>query len=143
MTQTGEGTHNAAIKAESSEERHTLEVSYCYPDGLPVEGTYIAIDSKGFKYRGSLNDKCKLLLNALPAGSVTVTLIDPVTKQYLETMRGKVEDALKGILSEKQAGQGGMASKGLWTGAVGLIEFAWGDGKTGAEIKHTSPLLTI
>ena len=141
MTQTGEGTHNAAAIKDEVEERHTLEVSYCYPDGLPVEGTYIAIDSKGFEYRGSFNDKGKLLLNALPAGSVAVTFIEGETKQYLETMRGKVEDALKGILSEKQAGQGGMASKGLWTGAVGLIEFAWGDGKTGAEIKqHLSPI---
>ena len=140
MTQTGEGTHNATIEDKSGE-HHTLEVSYCYPDGLPVEGTYIAIDSKGFEYRGSFNDKGKLLLNALPAGSVTVTLIDPVTEQYLETIHRKIEDTLNDILSEKQAGQGGMASKGLWAGAVGLIEFVWGDGKTGAEIKqHLSPI---
>jgi len=39
MTQTGEGTHNAAAIKDEVEERHTLEVSYCYPDGLPVEGT--------------------------------------------------------------------------------------------------------
>jgi len=142
MTQLGEGTQIGTIQ-DDEEDFHWLEVNYCYPDGLPVEGTYLATDSDGLQHRGSLNDLGGLCLNRLPAGAVDVEFIPPEDSDTLDTLRKSIKDVLDEILAEKRAEteqtearlarmstleQGGSllasAGRGFWNGAIGLIEFA-------------------
>jgi hypothetical protein len=161
MTELGEGASPPAPKKE--QEEHWLEVNYCYPDGLPVEGNYMATDGDGLQYRGTLNDQGGLCLNNLPAGAVEVELIRPVEDAELKNIRQKVKSILDMLLAEKrqetaevetrlaqrsalgQAGEiAGAAGEGLWNGAVGLIEFIWDTAKTIAEIQqYLSPLTRL
>ena len=152
MSQIGEKTRVLSID-EYDPNTHWVEVNYCYPDGLPVVGRYIATDGDGLEYRGRLNDKGGLCLNYLPAGSVSVELIPMVEDKALTHLRNEIKMALIHILAERQeetkqseaelarkstAGQrgaiAGAMGKGLWNGAVGLVEFVWGAAKTAAEI---------
>jgi len=144
MSQFGEGAQTGTIQ-DDAEEFHWLEVHYCYPDGLPVEGTYLATDSDGLQHRGSLNDLGGLCLNYLPAGPVDVELIPPEDSDTLDTLRTTIKDVLNEMLAEKQAEteqtnarlarmnpwqqqreKDKAILKGLWNGAVGLFEFAAG-----------------
>jgi len=141
VTELGEGVQIGTIQ-DDVEEFHWLEVHYCYPGGLPVEGTYLATDSDGLQHRGSLNDLGGLCLNYLPAGQVDVEFIPPEDSDTLDTLHKTIKDVLNEILAEKQAEteqtearlegmsaleQGGSllasARRGFWNGAVGLIEF--------------------
>jgi len=142
MTQLGEGVQIGTIQ-DDEEDFHWLEVNYCYLDGFPVEGAYLATDSDGLQHRGSLNDLGGLCLNRLPAGPVDVEFIPPEDSDTLETLRTSIKDVLDEILAEKRAEtkqtearlarmsaleQGGSllasAGRGFWNGAIGLIEFA-------------------
>jgi len=141
VTELGEGVQIGTIQ-DDVEEFHWLEVHYCYPGGLPVEGTYLATDSDGLQHRASLNDLGGLCLNYLPAGQVDVEFIPPEDSDTLDTLHTTIKDVLDEILAEKQAEteqtearlermsaleQGGSllasARRGFWNGAVGLIEF--------------------
>ena len=159
MTQLGEGVQIGTIQ-DDEEDFHWLEVNYCYPDGFPVEGAYLATDSDGLQHRGSLNDLGGLCLNRLPAGPVDVEFIPPEDSDTLETLRTSIKDVLDEILAEKRAEtaqtedrlakmsaleQGGSllasARRGFWNGAVGLIEFAGDTLVTVANIaKYLSPI---
>ena len=161
MSQFGEGAQTGTIQ-DDAEEFHWLEVHYCYPDGLPVEGTYLATDSDGLQHRGSLNDLGGLCLNYLPAGQVDVEFIPPEDSDTLDTLHKTIKDVLNEILAERQAEaeteptearlermgafeQGGSqlasARRGFWNGAVGLIEFAKDTLVTVANIdEYLSPI---
>jgi len=144
MSQFGEDAQIGTIQ-DDVEEFHWLDVRYCYPGGLPVEGTYLATDSDGLQHRGSLNDLGGLCLNYLPAGQVDVEFIPPEDSDTLDTLRTTIKDVLNEMLAEKQAEteqtnarlarmnpwqqqheKDKAILKGLWNGAVGLFEFAAG-----------------
>ena len=141
MSQFGESAQIGTIQ-DDVEEFHWLEAHYCYPGGLPVEGTYLATVGDGLQHRGSLNDLGGLCLNYLPAGPVDVEFIPPEDSDTLDTLHKTIKDVLNEILAEKQAEteqtdarlegmsaleHGGSllasARRGFWNGAVGLIEF--------------------
>lgn len=159
MSEIGEGASSAPNKSDRND-RHWLELNYCCPDGLPVEGRYIAVDGDGLEYAGKLNDKGGLCLNNLPAGSVRVELIPAVEESEFKTMRTQVKSVLDEMLAEKRAeteatdqrmksmsglqqtGEvAGAVGKGLWNGAVGLISFVVDAAKTAAEVQqYLSPI---
>ncbi|VAW85424.1 hypothetical protein MNBD_GAMMA16-2148 [hydrothermal vent metagenome] len=159
MTQLGEGAQAATIQ-DGQDETHWLEVNYCYPDGLSVEGAYRATDSDGLQYSGHLNDLGGLCLNHLPAGSVDVELVPPKDGDTLTDLRKTIKDVLDEIVAEKRAEteqtearlarmstleQGGSvlgsAGKGFWNGAVGLIEFVGDTVVTVAKVAwYLSPI---
>ena len=140
MTQLGEGTQIGTIQ-DDVEDSHCLEVNYCYPGGLPVEGTYLATDSDGLQHRGSLNDLGGLRLNRLPAGQVDVELIPFEDSDTLETLRKNIKGVLGDILAEKRAETEPTEARGFWNGAVGLIEFAKDTLSTVTDIaEYLSPI---
>ncbi len=159
MTEIGEGAQVATIRIDE-EELHWLEVNYCYPDGLPVEGDYIATDSDGLQHSGRLNDQGGLCLNYLPAGPVDIELLPPKDGDTLTTLRTTIKDVLSEILAEKHAeteqtnarlarmsaaGKGGSllasAGRGFWDSAAGLIEFAGDTVVTAAKVAwYLSPI---
>jgi len=159
MSDLGEKSQTATIQVDD-EEFHWLEVNYCYPDGLPVEGTYLAIDGDGLQHSGTLNDLGGVCLNYLPAGPVKVEFIPPEDSDTLKDLRTTIKDVLDEMLAEKQAEtkqtNARLAKmnpvqqqyehdkaklKGLWNGAVGLFEFVVDAVTTAIEIaQYLSPV---
>ncbi|MDH5180069.1 MAG: RHS repeat protein [Gammaproteobacteria bacterium] len=161
MTEIGESVNVGIIQdKDEKKETHWVEVDYVYPDGLPVEGTYVATDSEGIQYSGILNDKGGLRLNGLPSGSVEIELLKAAEDKEFDEIRKSIKAALDEMIAEKKAeaaqdeerlkrmsdaekaGEHGKAfAEGLWNGAVGLVEFAWDTAKTAAEIAvYLSPV---
>ncbi|WP_051234590.1 hypothetical protein [Marinimicrobium agarilyticum] len=146
MTQIGEGVAAGGGKDPNKpdlEENHWLELEYRYQNGAPIYGTYEAFDSEGMLWTGRLNDEGQVCLAGLPAGNVQVSLLpEESTDKELEETRKAIQTVLDQIIEDQRAEaeeyereleqMGGARrafthihsfGKGLWSGAVGVIEF--------------------
>lgn len=146
MTQIGEGVAAGGGKDPNKpdlEENHWLELEYRYQSGAPIYGTYEAIDSEGMLWTGRLNDEGQVCLAGLPEGNVQVSLLpEENTDKELEETREAIQAVLDQIIADQRAEaeeyereleqMGGARrtfthihsfGKGLWNGAVGVIEF--------------------
>lgn len=128
------------------EDTHWVEVEYKYQSGTPVEGWCQVTDSSGTEWSTVLNDEGKVCLSGLPPGQVQVSLLpDPDNDQALQATREEIKAVLDGIIADQEAEaaayeaelerQSGIGQawthvtafgRGLWGGAVGLVEFVGG-----------------
>ncbi|WP_347330490.1 hypothetical protein [Marinimicrobium locisalis] len=161
MTQIGEGVAAGGGKGPKKpdlEENHWLELEYRYQNGAPIYGTYQALDSEGMLWRGRLNDEGQVCLAGLPAGNVQVSLLpEEDTDNELQETRKAIQTVLDQIIADQRAEaeeyereleqMGGPRraythihsfGKGLWSGAVGVIEFV---GDTAYKIVQVSDYL--
>lgn len=141
MTQLGEAI--AVTTITDPDRPHWVQVEYKYANGRPVKGQFLATDSEGMTWAGTLNDQGQACLSGLPPGSVEFELVSEDTEEELKQMRASIKTVLDGIIADEkaeaakhekelaqqnalmQAGSHYWAyTKGFWNGAVGLVTFA-------------------
>src|SRR5690606_14949183 len=108
----------------------------------PVKGQFLATDSEGMTWAGTLNDQGQACLSGLPPGSVEFELVSEDMEDELARTRADIKAVLDQIIEEQRAeaaqheaalarqsavGQAashyGAYVKGIWNGAVGLVTF--------------------
>ena len=161
MTDIGEGVVVTQIPDPESD--HWIQVEYTYSSGQPVEGRYTAVDGDGMTWTGQLNDKGQVCLADLPSGNVSVELVSSDDEDELAKLRQEIKAILDAIIKaereeaarhqaelEEQSRLGktmshsGAVLKGLWNGAVGVVEFVWDTATTAAEIvEYLSPVTRL
>src|SRR5690554_4067105 len=141
MTQLGEAI--AVTTITDPDRPHWVQVEYKYANGRPVKGRFLATDSEGMTWAGTLNDQGQACLSGLPPGSVEFELVSEDIEDELVQTRADIKTVLDGIIAEQreeaakheaelarqsalgQAGSHyGAYLKGIWNGAVGLVVFA-------------------
>ena len=141
MTQLGEAI--AVTTIVDPDRPHWVIVEYKYANGRPVKGRFVATDSEGMTWAGTLNDQGEACLSGLPPGSVEFELVSEDIDDELARTRADIKAVLDAIIAEQraeaaqheaelaqqsaleQAGSHyGAYVTGIWNGAVGLVTFA-------------------
>ena len=141
MTQLGEAI--AVTTIIDPDRPHWVIVEYKYANGRPVKGRFVATDSEGMTWAGTLNDQGEACLSGLPPGSVEFELVSEDIDDELARTRADIKAVLDAIIAEQraeaaqheaelaqqsaleQAGSHyGAYVTGIWNGAVGLVTFA-------------------
>ena len=68
-----------------------------------------------------------------PRNEIKMALIHILAEKQAQTQQSEAALARKSTAGQKGA-IAGAVGKGLWNGAVGLVEFVWGAAKTAAEV---------